>query len=434
VPRARSCSSARSRSTLTATTDPGSFPAEGQPLAGVETIGAGDGTTTTFNTAFPYQAGTLHVFVDNLEQAPTETDPATGEFTLPFAPLPDETITVTYSGAGTPAVVIPSGAACTTTYTGDSTGATDVTADLQRFIDNAPDGSVICFASSGTYKITGRINIVNRHNLFFKGNGSTWFQTVRGTGEIVHIQGGGNIAFESLTVKGSNPSPGVWNLTYEHNHGFAVWGTVGIDFNGCTVLNVGGDGFYLTNDGSGTWSNTVTIRSGTINGTGRMGVAITDGSKNVTIESNTFTKIGYYAFDIEPNGHVYGGVAAGAQNVRFINNTLGPQPYAASGVTPYMFAVTGSSGGGPADNIEVSGNTIAGPMWVGVFNNGGLRRSIVVKNNTSSVTATAGPHDAVMVFAGVNTLTVTGNTQAVSGVPLIQDTGGSGTHVTSPNP
>ena len=63
-----------------------------------------------------------------------------------------------------------------------------------------------------------------------------------------------------------------------------------------------------------------------------------------------------------------------------------------------MFVVTGSSGGGPVDNIRISSNTIAGkPFDMGVYDNGGSRRNIVVTGNSSDTSA-QGP---VMNFSGV---------------------------------
>jgi hypothetical protein len=65
-----------------------------------ETIGVGDGTTTTFTTSFSYADGSLTVYVDLLDQtgAVTSFDGATGDFTLGFAPAVGELVQVTYQG------------------------------------------------------------------------------------------------------------------------------------------------------------------------------------------------------------------------------------------------------------------------------------------------------------------------------------------------
>jgi hypothetical protein len=53
-----------------------------------EFVANGDDTTTVFTTRYPYAPGSLRVFVDGVPivNGLTESDPATGEFTLDFAP------------------------------------------------------------------------------------------------------------------------------------------------------------------------------------------------------------------------------------------------------------------------------------------------------------------------------------------------------------
>ncbi len=72
-----------------------------EPVAALEFVANGDGTTTSWTTATAYVAGSLRVFVDgvNVTSAATETTPATGAFSLDFAPDTDETIRVSYSPA-----------------------------------------------------------------------------------------------------------------------------------------------------------------------------------------------------------------------------------------------------------------------------------------------------------------------------------------------
>ena len=55
---------------------------------GQTVVGIADGATSVFTVPYPsaYQAGTLVVWVDGVEQDATETSPTTGVFTLPWAP------------------------------------------------------------------------------------------------------------------------------------------------------------------------------------------------------------------------------------------------------------------------------------------------------------------------------------------------------------
>lgn len=76
-------------------------PFPGQPVLGETPAGSVNGTNMTFTTAFPFAPGSLKVFVDNVDQtgAITSQTPSTGSFTLAFAPVVGEQITVNYQGA-----------------------------------------------------------------------------------------------------------------------------------------------------------------------------------------------------------------------------------------------------------------------------------------------------------------------------------------------
>jgi Right handed beta helix region len=327
-----------------------------------------------------------------------------------------------------PPTTTPPPTTCTRTVNVDATGATDVTSALQSFVNASPNGSVVCFKAGGTYKVNGQLHISNRNHLRIEGNGARIRQAVRGTKAIVLVDyGSTDITIRNLTIQGSNPSPGLWSLTYEHNHGLDLRGTLRVDIGGVRVVNVGGDGFYLAGGylpgGAFRWADSIHVHDSLVDGTGRMGVAVTDGLSNTVIDHSTFRHIAYYTLDFEANGHVFNGVAAGAAHVRFSDNTLASQPYSGGGSgqpTGHLFVVTGTSGGGPADDIEVSRNSVSGrAVDVGVYNNGGLRRNIRVVDNHSD-TRVGGP---VMSFSGVNTVRVTGNTQPLSNTTLVSTSG-----------
>ena len=92
--------------------------------------------------------------------------------------------------------------------------------------------------------------------------------------------------------------------------------------------------------------------------------------------------------------------------------------------------MTGTSGGGPAENIQITGNVITGvPMDIGVYNNGGARKGITVSNNVSDKRV-PGP---VMFFGGVSGLTVTGNTQPLSSGSLVSTSGCSNVTISGNN-
>ncbi len=309
----------------------------------------------------------------------------------------------------------------------DRSGRTDVTAELNRFIANSRNGSKICFARNGQYKVNGTLHIQSRNHLVLKGRGATIFQTSRSHSRIVLIDGGGTEIFlRNLTIRGANPKPGTWNPNYEHNHAIQVGGTTHVHLGNMRIRNVGGDALYMgagRTNGGVRWAAAVRLHHSVIDGTGRSGVSIADGAKGVSVDHNAFRRIAYYTFNIEPNGQVWNGVAAGARDVKFVRNRLGSQPYGTGRngqPDGYAFVVTGSSGGGPADNILVKRNRISGRHFrVGVFDNGGLRRNIRVVRNHSDKRV-AGP---VMFFGGVKTLVVTGNRQPLTHGKLVSTSG-----------
>lgn len=119
-------------------------PGTGQEIPS-EFVAYGDGVTTTFYTHFPYAPGSLKVWVDGhpILLGLTETNPATGAFTLDFAPLgpqgdsPAERVTATYqAGAGGTTVDFP------------GTGANTEAAFLAMVADMSIDAIEI---AGGTY-------------------------------------------------------------------------------------------------------------------------------------------------------------------------------------------------------------------------------------------------------------------------------------------
>ena len=99
------------------------------------------------------------------------------------------------------------------------------------------------------------------------------------------------------------------------------------------IRNVGGDGIYLAaaHVGSGVrWAGPVRLHHSVIDGTGRSGISIADGAKGVTIDHNKFRHIAFYTLNIEPNGMVWDGVAAGARAVKL----LAQLPWQAAATAP----------------------------------------------------------------------------------------------------
>jgi hypothetical protein len=305
----------------------------------------------------------------------------------------------------------------------DATGATDVTGALQTYLNGLANGSKVVLKAGATYRITNGIKIVGKSNLVIDGNGATIYKSTRGNSPILELrESSDNNTIKNLTIKGVNPYPGYWNYDYEHEHAISLGGTKHTLIDSCKFINVGGDGVYFT----GVWINNVLypsqdthITKCLFDGTGRMGIAITDGGNDVVVDFCTFRNQGYYLWDIEPNGHGLGAIGA-----RFSDNIIEKDPFGNYETSPegkgqphgYFFCITGSSGGGPVENIEVSRNRItSGSIRVGIFNNGGTRKNVVIKDNVSTVRVNESSIAPIVVAQGVAGYTLTGNTQPLSG-------------------
>src|SRR4051794_30833598 len=53
----------------------------------------------------------------------------------------------------------------------DGTGTTDVTSQLQSFLNGVPDGSTIELPAGGRYRVEGTLTLQDRHDLTIEGNG-----------------------------------------------------------------------------------------------------------------------------------------------------------------------------------------------------------------------------------------------------------------------
>lgn len=344
-------------------------------------------------------------------------------------PVPPAATPAPVPAAPTPAPVVPAPApGCTRMATADASGASDVTGTLQSFINGSPNGSTICLAAGGQYRVDGRLSVNGKTGLTINGQGARIFGTVRMNGPKLSFGLGSGIAIRNLTVEGFHPEAGTSNAYvpgWEHGHAIAIYGSRQVTLGpNLTLRNISGDGVYITgshtSNGGFQWADGVTITACRIERNGRMGVALTDGARNVVVSGCVLDQIAMYAFDIEPNGIVRDGVTLGAENVRFSDNSIGrytidPQ------WAPLVFAGTGN---GFERNVEFSRNVVTGgPLRLGIWNKyGNVRSDFRIVDNRSTVRV-SGP---TMEFLNVSGLTVTGNTQPLSAGVLVSQSGCTG--------
>ena len=69
------------------------------------------------------------------------------------------------SSVGRPRILVPRDI--------DATGSADVSRELQAFVDRVPDGSTVVFRRKAKYRIDDGLRLDARHDLDFKGNGTT---------------------------------------------------------------------------------------------------------------------------------------------------------------------------------------------------------------------------------------------------------------------
>ena len=285
----------------------------------------------------------------------------------------------------------------------DATGVTDVSGAFAAFLASIPDGSTISLAPGGRYRMESTLRIRGRHNLTFRGNGATVFATTPGDRVRSHIaiEGGSDIVFDNIRVKGANPNAGkvpeeAYQVDKEAQHGFDILGASRVTLTGVTVTDTYGDFVDISKHG-GVWADGVHITRSHFERNGRQGIAIT-AARNVLIEGNRLRDMRRATFDLEP-GRTDGW---GADNVTIRNNDIG------IGRLNFVAA----AGRGPLSNITVEGNRLHGQalQFYVIDKDGGVRRNWRVLNNTSDLEF-ANPSQAVMQFWKVDGLEVRGNRQ-----------------------
>lgn len=295
----------------------------------------------------------------------------------------------------------------------DSTGAADVTGELQAFLDSVPDGAIVEFAAGGRYRIEGTLRIIRRQGLVLDGRGATFFatrQTIDPERAHWSVESSTNIWIHSMTVRGAHPEPGTYVEGFEWQHAIQIRGGSDIEIgpNVATTENQG-DGVYVAD-----WADGVYIHDCTITWNGRMGVAVVAG-QNVLVERCTLNNIAFSVFDIEPNpGNT---PAEGAQGITFRGNLIN------GAVFSKFFAMGGY---GAITDVVVSQNVVDGASN-GIAVDGRPLPGTPRRSNVS-ITDNIGEGvlrdvDAVMHFSRIDGLTVSGNRQEVAPGGIVFATG-----------
>ncbi len=307
----------------------------------------------------------------------------------------------------------------------DVTGTNDTRDALTQFLAGVPDGSTVEFEPDGIYALSGGLELSGRANLVLEGNGATLKQTGFDRSVLALVRSS-NILVRNLNVLGDNPDSGTPDAYHpdgqEFSHGIAIQGSRDVEVAGVKISGVWGDGIFIASPAQAfaEWSERVSIHDSTIERNGRMGIVVNAG-REVVVERVTFDEIAISVFDIEPDV-----LAEGATNVTFGDNTIGSYGRT-SRFAAYLLEASGLDGS-LTRGITLARNVVAG-------NPGGLDGSILglntlvdvrraegvwVTDNVSEQSADVSLSGAVLTFAHVDGLTVTGNMQPLSTERFLQ--------------
>ena len=289
----------------------------------------------------------------------------------------------------------------------DATGGTDVSAALNAWVSSVPNGSTLLFPAGATYRLTQGIQIANRSNLTFEGNGATLKvdPAASGTNQLAsafvlgHQYGGywggtnTNIVIRDFTLVGNAPTPGVYVPGQEGEAALELVSTNGLQVSGITASAFPGDFAFIEAD------TAVRVHDNTVLSTGRNGLTIISGS-NVEFDHNAMTKVGYVVYDIEPND--------ASEASSFINI----HDNESRSWSDAFFAVDGSKTGAAIHDLTIANNRSTGASLLTVVNPGAVaREQTIAFTGNSSDTAAGGP---LLEFTAVDGLTITGNVQPLT--------------------
>lgn len=293
----------------------------------------------------------------------------------------------------------------------DPTCSSDVTAELDAFVESVGDGGTADLPVGACYRVDGTLEW-SLNSLTLNGNGTTIRAETAGSGTRAHIRlvNGGGWTIRDLHIEGANPYGAVHTYDMQWQHGIDMRGVQGALIERVDVVDPYGDSYYVGKSDQAP-SRDVRIIDSSGQRTGRVaGVAVVSGER-ITVSGGYYALAGLNVFDIEPNnGNLIDGVLIEGVEV-------GPWPQ-----RQWNVAITGPPSGSSATvrNITVRGNHFTGsPMTIRSDLAGDKLRvgGVRVEDNTSTVTY-EGPLAAVVAHH-TDGLTVTGNHQPLAGQYLV---------------
>lgn len=233
--------------------------------------------------------------------APTATPTSTPKPNPTAAPTAAPTATPKPSPTATP----PSSGTYDAVFTGDATGATDVTSALKSFLQ-ANSGRHVALAVNGVYKVTQMS--FTAHDLTIDFRGARIQGAKAGASGIFRIQTSTNIVVNDAKVYGTGYS---WSSSLQNEHGIHIDGGAHITLNRPVTRNTRGDGIYTSYQSSKNSPPVdVEINDPDIERASRNGIAPVAGE--VAIRGGHIAYVGLHGVDFEVND------ATGAASIRGI--------------------------------------------------------------------------------------------------------------------
>jgi hypothetical protein len=334
----------------------------------------------------------------------------------------------------------------------DAICATNVSAALNSWIKSQANGSTLIFPAGSCYQLGGDagLNLSGRSGLTLVGTGSTLLLRTTGASNFssaFFLQNSTHITIRGFTVDGGNTATGTTGAAAavnEHMNAAVIRaGSSFIEFDHISWDRIRGFGPLISADGGTVWPSDISIHDCTIRG-GEMGVGIVAG-RRIQIIHNAINDSVYTAIDLEPDASQSAG--GGFVDVLISDNDVTGYGWGQN-LTSWFVAANPSDAvltTAVMDNLTITGNRIhagaPGPKNGNATGLGGLgirmnkanvKRNVTITNNWTLTPNTMS--GAVMNFASVSNLTVTGNTQPLTSGKLVSDLNGTGVHIITPNP
>ncbi|MDQ1381672.1 MAG: hypothetical protein QOJ71_2391 [Actinomycetota bacterium] len=287
----------------------------------------------------------------------------------------------------------------------DSTGSTDVTSALQRFLNLTPHHSQLDFKPGARYRIEGTLHLDERNDMAIDGKGATFFATqpTRNRNRSQwSFNNDSNLEIFNMTVRGANANAGQGDNAYvqdlEAQHGIEVTGGERISIHDVDIADTYGDFVYVSRSAGPVYGHPhdVHIYHNKMERNGRMGITVADGT-NVLIDHNTINDTRRSTIDLEP--YSPSGVV---RSITIVENQIGPG----------RLNFVSGQGAGDVSDIVVAANTLRGHgMGIDLLGpDGSTRYGVIVAANVSD-TQVASTRGSVMRFVNYQGVAVRNNVQ-----------------------